>query len=52
MQAACMARPLIPKRVERVPSGTFQAERARMIKARKYAQRHGISLQEAYSRVR
>jgi len=49
---ACMARPLIPKRVERVPSGTFQAERARMIKARKYAQRHGISLQEAYSRVR
>lgn len=48
----CMARPIIPKAAERSNDGTFQAERNRMIKARKYAQRHGVSLSVAYNRVR
>jgi hypothetical protein len=48
----CMARPIRPKKVERIPRGSFQAERNRLIKARKYAQRHGVSLEIAYSRVR
>ena len=49
---ACMARPIIPKRVKQIPSGTFAAERNRYLKAKQYAIRHGVSLQAAYSRVR
>jgi hypothetical protein len=48
----CMARPVRPKKVERVPAGSFQAERNRLIRARKYALRHGVSLDAAYGRVR
>ena len=49
---AAMSRPIIPKKrfVER--QGTFQAERNRLIRAKKYAKRHGISLAGAYARVR
>jgi hypothetical protein len=48
----CMARPVTPKRKQLEPQGTFQSERKRLINARKYAQRHGVSLQVAYQRVR
>lgn len=49
---ACMARPIQPKKVERIPTGSFMAERNRLINAKKYAQRHGVSLQVAYTRIR
>lgn len=47
-----MARPIRPKKVERIPTGSFQSERNRLIKARKYAQRHGVSLDVAFGKVR
>jgi len=49
---AFMSRPLIPKKYDPVPQGTFQAERRRYIRAKKYAMRHGVSLEAAYYRVR
>lgn len=49
---ACMARPITPKRKVIVPPGSFQAERDRLIRARKYAAKHGMTLEAAYSRVR
>lgn len=49
---AFMSRPFIPKRTVNVPPGSFQAERARYIKAKKYAVRHGVSMSVAYGRVR
>ena len=48
----CMARPVRPKKVERIPSGSFMAERNKYIRAKQYAQRHGVSMTTAYSRVR
>ena len=48
----CMARPVKPQKVEKIPSGTFQAERRKLIKARRYASTHGVSLSVAYRRVR
>lgn len=48
----CMARPLRPKKIETIPQGSFQAERNKMIRAKKYAKRHGVSMTTAYSRVR
>jgi hypothetical protein len=48
----CMARPIRPKKVVRIPPGSFHAERKRLINAKKYARRHGVSLDVAYSRVR
>lgn len=48
----CMARPVRPKKVERIPTGSFQAERARLIRAKKYAKGHGVSVAAAYNRVR
>lgn len=48
----CMARPMKPRVAQNVPVGTFQSERTRLIRARKYAQRHGMSLDVAYTRVR
>lgn len=48
----CMARPIVPKKVTQIPSGSFQAERARLIRARKHASIHGVSVAQAYSRVR
>lgn len=47
---AMMARPIIPKRTNVMPTNTFRAERDRMIKAKKYALRHGVSIQAAYAR--
>jgi len=48
----CMFRPVVPKKIETIPQGTFQAERARYIRAKQYAKRHGTSLAAAYGRVR
>jgi len=48
----CMARPLIPKKVNKMPPNCFQAERARYIRAKKYAGRHNISMSQAYTRIR
>jgi hypothetical protein len=48
----CMARPIRPKKVERVPAGSFMAERNRLIRAKQYAKRHGTTVEAAYSRVR
>lgn len=48
----CMARPIRPRRVERVPAGSFMAERNRLIRAKQYARRHGTSVDVAYARVR
>jgi hypothetical protein len=47
----CMARPIRPKQVTRIPPGSFQAERNRLLRAKKYAQRHGISVDVAYGRI-
>jgi hypothetical protein len=49
---AMMSRPIIPKRKNHVPQGTFAAERARYIRAKKHAERHGVSMSQAYERVR
>ena len=49
---AFMSRPIIPKRKTTIPPGSFMAERNRLIKAKKYAQRYGISLAAAYARIR
>jgi hypothetical protein len=47
-----MSRPIIPKRKEHEPKGTFQQERKRLINAKKYAKRHGVSLSSAYGVIR
>lgn len=47
-----MARPIKPKKVERISSGSFMSTRNRLIKAKKYAARHGVSMEVAYGRVR
>jgi hypothetical protein len=49
---ACMSRPIIPKMTPRERPGTFQAERKKLIKAKQYAKRYGISLAAAYARIR
>jgi hypothetical protein len=50
---ACMSRPIIPKdKPVGPPPGSFAAERDKLIRARKYAQKQGISLAEAYQRMR
>ena len=48
----CMSRPIQPKKVTRIPPGSFQAERARYIRAKKFAARHNVSMPQAYGRVR
>jgi hypothetical protein len=49
---ACMSRPVKPKIAPIVIPGSFQHERKKMINARKYAERHGVSMATAYGRVR
>ena len=49
---ACMTKPIIPKVVNRLPAGSFAAERNRLLKAKQYARRHGTSLEAAYQRTR
>lgn len=48
---ACMARPVSPRKIERIPEGSFMRERQRLIRARQYASRHGVTLEAAYRRV-
>jgi len=48
----CMARPIKPKKIHKIPPGSFQATRARLIKAKKYAARYHVSMAQAYGRVR
>ena len=48
----CMSRPVRPRKIEVLPQGTFKSERKRLIRAKKYAAAHGVSLTAAYSRVR
>ena len=47
----CMARPIVPKQVVRIPQGSFKAERNKLLRAKKYATRHGVSVDVAYGRV-
>jgi len=49
---ACMCKPVRPKKVQRLAQGSFQHERQRMIRAQKYAQKHGCSIDQAYQRIR
>jgi len=49
---AFMSRPIIPKKVVTVPPGSFTAERNKLIKAKAYAMRHGVSMAAAYARMR
>ena len=49
---ACMSRPMKTKNVVSVNPQSFQAERARYIKAKRFSKRHGISMSQAYGRVR
>lgn len=52
LRYACMTRPIKPKKVERIPAGSFAAERRRLLRAKDYARRHGTSLEVAYQRVK
>lgn len=49
---AFMSRPITPKQYKSAPPGSFAAERKRLIRARQYSKRHGVSLTVAYQRVR
>ena len=48
---ACAFRPIRPQKREASDAGSFQAERRRLIAARKESRRRGITLHEAYRRV-
>src|SRR5574343_1805080 len=45
-----MTRPMVPKYQKQTDKGSFQAERRRLLAAKKLAARQGISLSEAYQR--
>ena len=47
---ACMSRPLVTKKVTQINPHSFQAERTRLIRAKKRSLRLGISVAEAYRR--
>ena len=46
----CMLRPVKPKAEWREPHNTFRSERNRYLKAKRMAERRGISMIEAYRR--
>ena len=49
----CMSRPIQTKKAPtKYPPGSFMADRAKHIRAKKYAKRRGCSMTEAYGRVR
>lgn len=48
---ACMCKPVKPKKVERIPVGSFQYERNKMIRAKKLARTRGITIEQAYQRI-
>jgi hypothetical protein len=45
---ACMTRPMRPKAAVQKDLGSFQAERRKYIKAKQFAARKGISVEQAY----
>ena len=47
----CMTRPLRPKKISQVPVDSFMGVRNKHIRAKKYAARHGCSIEQAYNRV-
>ena len=49
---SCMFKPVRPKKVSKIPEGSFARERSRYIRAKKYSQSHGCSIETAYQRVR
>ena len=49
---ACMWRPIQPKRKAQVPAGSFQSTRSKHMKAKKLANRMGITVSQAYARIR
>jgi len=48
----CMARPIAPRKTETVPRGSFKAERERYLRAKRYASKHGTSVDFAYRKIR
>jgi len=49
----CMSRPIQTKKAPtKYPPGSFMADRAKYIRAKKYAKRRGCSMSQAYGRVR
>jgi len=49
---AFMFRPMRPKKEIPPDLGSFQRERKKLIRAKQFATRHGLSLQDAFNRVR
>lgn len=47
----CMSRPIQPKPKAQKATGSFQAERSRLIRAKQYARNHGVSIAVAYTRI-
>jgi len=53
LRYACMFKPLRPTKVRPgAPRGSFQSERAKLARARKYARSHSVSIDVAYMKVR
>jgi len=48
----CMSRPIRPRKYSQVAPGSFMAERNRLIRAKKLARSRGISVGDAFSRLR
>jgi hypothetical protein len=48
----CMFRPLRPVQRQKSDAGSFQAERRRYLKAKQFATRYGVGMDDAYRRVR
>lgn len=49
---ACMHRPIAPRKVEVIPVNSLGAERRRMKRARELSRIKGLSLHDAYNRIR
>lgn len=48
----CMARPVKPKKQDKIPRGSFVYEREKMIRARQHARKTGMSVTDAYRTIR
>lgn len=48
----CMSRPIVPRIKHDLPAGSFAQERRRLIRAKEYSRRHGVSMAAAYGMVR
>ena len=47
-----MLRPIVPRRAVKELQGTFASERKRLLRAKEFSRRHGVSLAAAYQRIR